>query len=283
MALRKAKNGDTPTLAELQAQRSELAGRLGPLAGQLARLDPVNDWELMARALGERQALEMAVQALAERIEAAQREQAAGAAGAREQERQERAAVACVALESKARAVCDLVQFFDAGALAELEAAARELGACGGWPDPAAGVALRLAGAVDAALAQWRLHAPTWLGLPEPPSVAELALKEARAAVARSEQRLDDLRGMKRQGKHGAAQPDNNMLVQAAGAVLACRRRLLFLTDGVALDSDDGLNRCLGGLGNELSGWLEAYYEAQRRAQVKAQQEAQAQQSPVMA
>ena len=262
------KQPPTPTLEDLQRQRSELAGRLGAVAGQLARLDPVNDWELASRALAEQAALERAVGALDQRIEAAQREQAAGAAGAREQERQERAAVARANLESKARAVCDLVQSFDAGALAELEAATRELGAAGGWPDPAAGVALRLAGAVDASLAQWRVHQPTWLGLPEPPSKEAQALAERQAAVARAERLLADARKLQREQRHGGPSVSPDLVLTFAHGLAGVTAGLLRLTEPDLTDhertvkSNSGIPELAGWLGD----YLERYNDAQRKA-----------------
>lgn len=267
-------------LAELQAQHKELTSRAGAVAGQLARLDPVNDWELASRALAEQAALERAVVALELRIEAAQIAERAAGAEAQDAERAARAVAAQARLDAAARAYVDAL---DRLPLAELDAAQRELGAVAGWPSPAAGVVIGLAAQVIQNKERLRYVAPSWCGLPEPEPAAVVAVKEARAAVKRAETRLEDLRGLKRQVKHGAAQPDDSMLVQAAGAVLATRRRLLFLTDGVALGDDDGLNRCIGGLQNELSGWLEGVYEARRRAEFQAQQQAQAQQSPVMA
>jgi hypothetical protein len=277
MALRKNGN-QPPTLDQLRSQHSELTSRAGAVAGQLARLDPVNDWELASRALAEQAALERAVVALELRIEAAQIAERAAGAEAQDAERAARAVAAQARLDAAAKAYLDALAGLPA---AELAAAQLELGAVGGWASSPALLAIHAARDVDGVFQRLRFVAPTWCGLPEPEPAAVVAVKEARAAVKRAEQRLDDLRAMKRQVKHGAAQPDDSMLVQAAGAVLACRRRLLFLTDGVALDSDDGMQRCLGGLQNELSGWLEGVYEARRRAEFQAQQ--QAQQSLVMA
>ena len=263
------RNGKQPTtLPELEAQRQDLAGRLAALGAQLARLDPVGDWQLVARALGERQALELAVTALDERIEAARREQAAGAAGAREQERQERAAAARINLERAARAVCGAVIALDNGVLAELRAAARELGAAGGWPDPAAGVALRLAGAVDGSLAQFRLHAPTWLGLPEPMTAEQSALLDRTTAVAVAEARLQALKDLRNKAKHGAARPDDALITQVAFGVQGTRLALLKLTEP-DLSPDEALARSCAGVA-ELAGWYGNVREAKDDAQRKA-------------
>ena len=263
------RNGNTPTtLAQLQAQRGELAARLGAVGGQLARLDAVNDWELASRALAEQAALERAVQALDQRIEAAQREEAAGAAGEREQARQERAAVARLALEVKAREVFDAAQALDNGLLAELWAAARELGAAGAIPDPSAAVAIRLAGAVDVALREWRTYAPTWLGLPEPMTAQQSALLDRSAAVAVAEARLQALRDLRNRGKHGQPRPDDALLLTTAFGVQGARLALLKLTEP-SLSPDEALARSCAGVA-ELAGWYGNVREAKDDAQRKA-------------
>lgn len=279
MALRKNGN-QPPTLDQLRSQHSELTSRAGAVTGQLARLDPVADWELASRALAEQAALERAVVALELRIEAAAVAERAAGVEAQDAARQAAAVAAHKRVDDAARAVCDALQRLQAGELAELWAARAQLV---DMPNPAASPAFGVSAAVAGALDAWQRLAPTWLGLPEPEPAAVVAVKEARAAVKRAEARLDDLRALKRQVKHGAAQPDDSALVNAAQGVQGCRRRLLRLEHPEIVDEAEIIPKTVRGLENELDGWLGIFWENQRRAAFQAQQQAQAQQSPVMA
>ena len=252
----------------LRAQRDGLAGKLQQSERRAAGMDPLDDWENLSLLTSEIASLERAIATADTRIEAAEREQAAGAAGEREQARQERAAVARLALEVKARAVFDAAQALDNGLLAELWAAARELGAAGAIPDPSAAVAIRLAGAVDVALREWRTYAPTWCGLPTPPTAGQLALIERSAAVAVAEARLAALRDLRNRGKHGQPRPDDALLLTTAFGVQGARLALLKLTEP-SLSPDEALARSCAGVA-ELAGWYGNVREAKDDAQRKA-------------
>ena len=262
--LKKPKN----PIDALRAQRDALAQKLATAERRAAGMDPLDDWENLSQQTSEIASLERAIRTADERIAVAERDQVAGAVAERDAARIERAAAARLNLESKARAVCDLAQALDNGALAELWSAARELGAVGAIPDPAAAVAIRLAGAVDAALAQWRTYAPTWCGLPEPPTVAELALIERSAAVAVAEARLAAVKDLRNKAKHGTARPDDAMITQAAFGVQGTRLALLRLTEP-DLSPDEALARSCAGVA-ELSDWYGSVREAKDDAQRKA-------------
>lgn len=225
------KNGNQPTLAELQAQRQDLAGRLGAIDGQLARLDPVASWELVSRALAEQSALTMAVAALDERIAAAELAERAANREAQEQARSERAVAARSAMDDAARRYVDAVLALPAADLAQAQ---HELGAVGGFPSGAAGVALELANRIDATLPRLRLIAPGWLGLPVPDKHAQL-VAEARAALERAERRLAELRKLQAGRRYidAGAEPIHGVtkerLDDAQLVVDNCRQRLAAL------------------------------------------------------
>lgn len=220
------RNGNTPpTLADLQAQRGELAARLGATNGQLARLDPVNDWELCSRALGEQQALERALSTLDERMGAMALAERTAQRDALEAARSEQAAAARARMDEAARAYVDALLALP---LAELAQARHELAAVAGWPSPAAGVALDIAAHIDRTWPRLRMVAPSWLGLPERDVRAE-QIAEARAALERAEQRLDDLRKAfvkQRYDAEGAVHVPYERVESAELDVQSCRRRL---------------------------------------------------------
>ena len=252
----------------LRAQRDGLAQKLATAERRAAGMDPLDDWEALSLLTSEIQSLERAIQTADTRIEAAEREQAAGAVAERDAARAERSAAARLALEVKARAVFDAAQALDNGAVAELWAAARELGAVGAIPNPSAAVAIRLAGAVDAALAQWRSLQPGWLGLPEPPTAGQLALIERSAAVAVAEARLAALKDLRNKARHGAARPDDALLLTAAHGVQGTRLALLKLTEPT-LPPDEALARSCTGVA-ELAEWYGSVRQAKDDAQRKA-------------
>lgn len=267
MAIKKS-TAAAPTAADLQRQRDGLAERL-TLAEQLAAdVDPVQ-WEQASKAHSDVVALTRAIAELDRRIAAARLGERDAAAAQREQERTERAAAARIRVDAAARAVCDAVIALDNGVLAELHAARLELGACGDMPSPAAAVALRMAGAVDAALAQWRVHAPTWCGLPTPPTAQELALAERQAAVALAQQRLERYRALRKNAKNNEPRPDDAMMRTIAGGLVGARRALLAMTEP-ALDEISVMNKCYAGvdeLGEQFGGWHERRQDAARKAQ----------------
>lgn len=228
MALRKNGN-QPPTLDQLQAQRQDLAGRLAAVGGQLQRLDPVNDWELASRALGEQQALTMALSALAERIaaqEVAERDQVRQE---RDAAQQERAAAARARMDETARAYLDALAGLP---VANLAAAQHELAAVGGWPSPAAMLAIYAARDIDGAFQQLRSVAPTWLGLPAEDKHAR-ALAEAQDALKRAEQRLANLRKAQNAQRYDADGPTVRLdrVEDATVEVDICRRRLAELQE----------------------------------------------------
>ena len=222
MALRK--NGKTPATAdELTAQRQDLAGRLAAVGGQLARLDPVNDWELCSRALGEQTALERALSALDERIEAARLAERHANREAQDAERAARAVAARDAMDAAARAYVDALQALP---VAELAAAHHELAQVGGWPSPAALVALHATRDVDGVFVWLRTLAPTWLGLPTPDKRA-LALAEAETALKRAKDRLAAGRKLLNEQRNDAVGPTittDRMAELVAGVDIAQRR-----------------------------------------------------------
>ena len=229
--MKKNGNGLPPTLAELRAQRDDLAGRLAAVGGQLARLDPVNNWELVSRALAEQQALERAVAALAERIETAE---AAEAAAAREElaaaAAERRRALDAHALEI-GRQIAEQAMAWRDGLLADLAEAQRDLARTGGiLPSPVA-PALVISRAIDQALGSWRGLAPTWLGLPPAPTPRERAIAETRDALERAEARESDLKRLSSKqrytepGEHVPYVPPER-LAEATAIVASLRRRL---------------------------------------------------------
>ena len=223
MALLK-KSNQPGGVAELQAQHKELSSRAGAVAGQLARLDPVNDWELASRALAEQSALERALGALAERIEAAQIAERAAGREAQDAAQAARAVAARARLDAAARAYGDALQRLP---LAELDAAKRELGAVAGWPSPAAGVVIGAAAQVIQNLERLRYVAPTWCGLPEPPTKHAQALAEARAALERAKDRLAAGKKLLNEQRNDAVGPTistERMAELAAGVDIAQRR-----------------------------------------------------------
>lgn len=252
----------------LRAQRDNLAGRLQQSERRAAGMDPLDQWEELSLLTSEIASLERAIATADERIAVAEREQAAGAVAERDADRAERAAAARLALEVKAREVFDAAQALDNGLLAELWAAARELGAAGAIPAPSAAVALRLAGAVDAALAQWRVHQPTWLGLPEPMTAEQSALLDRTTAVAVAEARLAALKDLRNRAAHGAARPDDALLMTAAHGVQGTRLALLKLTEP-DLDPDEALARSCTGVA-ELAEWYGSVRQAKDDAARKA-------------
>jgi hypothetical protein len=220
------RNGNTPpTLAELQAQRGELAARLGATNGQLARLDPVNDWELCSRALGEQQALERALGALDERIEAMALAEQTAQRDALDVARSERAAAARARMDETARAYVDGLLALP---LAEVAQARQELAAVAGWPSSAAGVPLDIARYIDGSLQRLRMIAPTWLGLPERDVRAE-QIAEAQDALKRATARLAELQALfnkQRYDAAGSAPVSYERLESATLDVESCKRRL---------------------------------------------------------
>lgn len=222
MALRK--NGKTtPTLAELRAQRQDLAGRLAALAGAAARLDVVNDWQILATQLAEQSALERAIAQLDERIEAAQLAERSANREAQDAERAARAVAAQRQMDDAARRLVDALERLP---LAELDAAQRELGACAGWPSPAAGVVIALAGTVAQSKERLRSVAPTWVGLPATDKRA-LALAEAETALKRANGRLaagKKILAAQRNDAQGPTITTDRMAELVAGVDIAQRR-----------------------------------------------------------
>ena len=273
MALKRNGN-QPPTLAQLQAQRQDLAQRLAALAGAAARLDPVNDWQVLATQLAEQTALERAISTLDERIEAARLAERAANRDALDAERAARAVAARANLDAAARAYVDALQALPA---AQLAAARHELAQVAGWPGPAAGAAIDAARQIDGLFVRLKMAAPEWLGLPSPPSPAAQALAERKAAVERAERLLEDCRKVQREQRHGGPSVSQSLLENYAHGLAGARAGLLRLTEPDLSDHDVTVKSSSGI--RELAGWLGDYLEKYN----DAQRLAQAQQSPAMA
>ena len=220
------RNGKQPTtLDELRAQRDALAQRLAAAERAAHDLDPLNDWERLSALATEAQALERAISTADERIAGAQLVERDTAAAERDAERAARAVAARANLDAAARAVLDALAALP---LAELDAAHRELGACGGWPSPAASHVLPVVNYVDSVKLNVRMVAPTWLGLAEPLPKHAQALAEARADLERAKDRLaagKKLQNAQRNDAQGQTITTERMAELAAGVDI-CQRRL---------------------------------------------------------
>lgn len=198
-------------LDQLRAQRQELAGRLAKAETRAANMDPLNDWENLSQLTSEIQSLERAIATADQRIEAAERAAAAAAVAERDAERSERALAARINLEAVARQVCDELQRLDAGLLADLDAAGRELAAVGGFPSSQIGPALEVRQAVRLSLERWRGLAPVWVGLPEPLTRVELARREEEARLSQMEAQLAEWKRLGNKDRYDAGHGATNV------------------------------------------------------------------------
>lgn len=276
MAIRR-KTNNTTTAADLRTQRDELVTRLAATEAQARDLDPLEDWERLSALATEAIALERAVAAADARIAEAERNEAAAAREARDAQRSQRAVDARANLEAVARKVCDELQRLDTGLLADFDAALRELGAVGGFPTAPIGPALSVRKAASVALDRWHTVAPTWVGLPEPPSRYEQALAERRQRVIDAEERLEDARtqAKKANGRHGNSGDWRRVIESHAYGLQAARMQLLQL-ESPDLDPDEVFKRSTAGLGNELANYIGRYWEGRRAEEFRKQQEAEA-------
>jgi hypothetical protein len=183
-------------LAEAEAQRAELARRLGDLESELRKLgrqpgDIDKAAELHARAAAYRSAIGAIDDDLPQLRQAAQRERDAAtntenAGQIAELRRREAADLAAIVAATRTLET----------ACGELRETGRALGRLGAFPGAASRVAGRLGKAVDGALRNWRMVDPALLGLPVPEPRAE-PMAEAEKNIDRIKKLLTEARKMK--------------------------------------------------------------------------------------
>lgn len=229
MAILKKTKTDGGGLDTIRQQRIELVQRLARIEAEAATYDPLDQWEQLSKAATESQALERAIAAADERIAQAERQQQQEAAAAVEAARAERSLAARAHVLAIAEQIAQQAQSWEGGLLADLDAALRELALTGGYPPAPVAPALVIRQAVAQALKRWCSVAPEWVGLPTPPTPRELALAEARAALERAEQRLEELRkafNKQRYDAEGAVYVPYERVEDATQTVDICKRRL---------------------------------------------------------
>lgn len=241
----------------LRQQRIELVQRLARIEAEAAAYDPLDQWEQLSKAATESQALERAIATADERIDQAERQQRAEQAEAVDAARAERRRAAYANILAIAEQIAQQAQSWQAGLLADLDTAQRELVAAGGYPPAPVGPALAIRQAVAQALESWRYTAPEWVGLPTPPSREALALAEAQRDIARAEASLAAVKQHRQAQRWDAQGPAMRETAgqDAALALVAARRRLYSLQDNAwaTLPEDEQRRRLEAGVSQELA------------------------------
>lgn len=257
MAILKKTKTDPTSLDAMRTQRDDLQARLVATEAQAREADPVQSWELLSRLATEAQVIERALSVLAQRIDQAERQQRAEQAAAIETARAERRMAALANVLAIAEQIAQQAQNWQAGLLADLDTAQRELAATGGYPPAPVGPALAIRQAVAQALQSWRYTAPEWVGLPTPPSREALALAEAQRDIARAEASLAAVKQHRQAQRWDAQGPALRETAgqDAALALVAARRRLYSLQDDAwaTLPEDEQRRRLEAGVSQELA------------------------------
>ena len=225
MRLTNKKPNTPPALAELEAKRAELDARLAALVEDAARLDPVADWERAGSLAAQQTALQNALTALDAQLVTARQQAADEARTAADEAAAQRKSDAIVGARTTARAAVDVLGHFDATVLADLDAAVREVRACGGYPPPEVAQIVNLRQQVTRTLEALRRERPEWFGLPEPMSAQERAVYEAREHLERAERRLDALLKAPNRG-----QMWHSRVEEAKESVQDCQNRVSAMT-----------------------------------------------------
>ena len=270
-------NTPPPTVAELEAKRSELTARLAEVTAQAGALDPLADWERAGSVAAQGTALQNALDALDAQLVTARRLAVDEARAAAETAKYERTVQAVANARTAARATFDVLQHLDTHVLADLDRAIMELHASGGYAPLEVAHVANLRQQVTRTLDTMRSVQPEWFGLPKPPTREELALAEAKRAVDECTVRLESLRKESKRPRF-AGEPSGdyrNVIQLAAHGLQAARWRLMRLTEP-GLSEDEVFERSVNGLGNELGDYIGRHYENQRQQAAKQARESRA-------
>lgn len=122
-------------------------------------------------------------------------------------------------------AAVDVIQHLDRGVFSELDSALFELQRAGAWATGTTATIAELRRAVTVALSRIKAIDPELMGLPPAPSAAELAIHDARKALAAAEKRLTDLSKMQARGSRW-----QELVNEAQDNVKRCQARVTALT-----------------------------------------------------
>lgn len=183
------KKPNTPTLDTLRQQRADLLKAQAEAHKTLDSAD-VLDWRSVSQANADLAAIAGALDALDLKIQAAERELDASAAADRAALLDAERLQAVDEARREAKAMADALQHLDAVVFQGLDAALANLGRLGASTPPEVGVVAGLRRELQRTLYNLRMVQPVWFGLPAPPTAEQMRLDEARAAVARAEARV---------------------------------------------------------------------------------------------
>lgn len=194
----------TATVDALQRQRLELVKAQQDALRVLDSADTITDWRAIATANSDLQAIGAAIDALDLRIEAAERELDATAAIDRAALRDAQKLQAIEASRAAARSLVDVLQHLDGAVFAPLDAVIGNLAELGAMCPPEVAVVHNLRLELRRTLYNLRLVAPTWVGLPAPPTAEQARLDEARQKLDLAEQRVSTVQRLQSEDKERA-------------------------------------------------------------------------------